>query len=42
MSNIADEISYLVGRKKEKWPNRIVKEPSDTAKLIRQVYPDRL
>lgn len=42
MSNIGREIHYLVGRKRELWPNKQEMKISDTAKLLRQVYPDKL
>lgn len=42
MSNIGREINYLVGRKREVWPNKQEVKISETAKLLRQVYADQL
>jgi hypothetical protein len=40
MSNIASDINYMSGKELKQWPNHSCKEPTDTALLVRQVYPD--
>lgn len=42
MSNMAHEISYKVGSNKQLWPNHNDAPITETAKLLRQVCPDRL
>lgn len=42
MSNIAKEIQYKVGKQKQQWPNHNDKKLSDTARVLRQVFPDRI
>ena len=42
MSNMDSEISYKVGSNKQLWPNNNDAPITQTAKLLRQVCPDRL
>jgi hypothetical protein len=42
MSNMASEITYVVGKEHRLWPNRSEMQLKETAKLLRQVYPDQL